>query len=387
MGKDLKGKELGEGLSQRKDGLYSARFTTCVRKRREKYFKSLKEAQIWLAKEREKDGYMNLTNMTLDDWYKVWISTFKEGIVRDNTVKNYDTNYRIRIKKYLGRKRLDKITNLDCQRLMNDLFDSRKYSQGTLYQTRITLHAIFKGAVENRYIVFNPVDGVKIKKLDDKEDQDRRVLTRDEQRLLVGAMKDCMYKNAFMLVLQSGLRAGEVGALNWDDVDFENRKIYVKKTLLQAKSKGGFYFGPPKSKHSIREIPMTEEAYRVLKDQYVEQKKMMIRSSNWSDEYKGLVFTTVNGNPVGQSTFRLSLVRIVNNINLELEASGKKRMEPIYMHALRHTFATRCIENGMQPKVLQKIMGHSTLAVTMDLYVHVTDDLRVQEMKKMDVAI
>ena len=229
MGKDLKGKELGEGLSQRKDGLYSARFTTCVRKRREKYFKSLKEAQIWLAKEREKDGYMNLTNMTLDDWYKVWISTFKEGIVRDNTVKNYDTNYRIRIKKYLGRKRLDKITNLDCQRLMNDLFDSRKYSQGTLYQTRITLHAIFKGAVENRYIVFNPVDGVKIKKLDDKEDQDRRVLTRDEQRLLVGAMKDCMYKNAFMLVLQSGLRAGEVGALNWDDVDFENRKIYVNK--------------------------------------------------------------------------------------------------------------------------------------------------------------
>ena len=155
--------------------------------------------------------------------------------------------------------------------------------------------------------------------LDDKEDQDRRVLTRDEQRLLVGAMKDCMYKNAFMLVLQSGLRAGEVGALNWDDVDFENRKIYVKKTLLQAKSRGGFYFGPPKSKHSIREIPMTEEAYRVLKDQYVEQKKMMIRSSNWSDEHKGLVFTTVNGNPVGQSTFRLSLVRIVNNINIELE--------------------------------------------------------------------
>lgn len=188
-------------------------------------------------------------------------------------------------------------------------------------------------------------------------------------------------------MLQTGLRAGEVGALSWDNVDFDNRKIYVRKTLLQAKSKGGFYFGPPKSKQSIREIPMTEEAYRVLKDQYIEQKKMMLRSSNWTDEYQGLVFTTVNGHPVGQSTFRLSLVRVVNNINIDLEANGKERMEPIYMHALRHTFATRCIENGMQPKVLQKIMGHSTLAVTMDLYVHVTDELRVQEMKKMDVAI
>ena len=87
------------------------------------------------------------------------------------------------------------------------------------------------------------------------------------------------------------------------------------------------------------------------------------------------------------SEHAVSLVRIINNINLELEASDKERMEPIYIHALRHTFATRCIENGMQPKVLQKIMWHSTLAVTMDLYVHVTDDLRVQEMKMMDAVI
>lgn len=113
----------------------------------------------------------------------------------------------------------------------------------------------------------------------------------------------------------------------------------------------------------------------------------MLRSSNWTDKYEGLVFTTMNGHPVGQSTFRLSLVRVVNNINIDLEENGRERMEPIYMHALRHTFATRCMENGMQPKVLQKIMGHSSLSITMDLYVHVTDDLRVQEMKKMDVAI
>lgn len=334
MGKDLRGKELGEGLSQRKDGLYSARFTTCSKKRREKYFKSLKEASIWLAKEREKDGYMNLTNMTLDDWFNVWISTFKEGIVRDNTCKNYETNYRIRIKKKLGRKKLEEITNLDCQRLMNDLFDSRKYSQGTLYQTRITLHAIFKGAVENRYIVFNPVDGVKIKRLENQEEQDRRVLTREEQRLILDGMKDCLYKNAFMLVLQTGLRAGEVGGLKWEDVDFENRKIFVKRTLLQDKKKGGFYFGPPKSKHSIREIPMTEEAYKILREQSIEQKRMKLRSSNWSDKYEGLVFTTTNGHPVGQSTFRLSLVRIVNNINIELKANDKEPMEAIYMHGI-----------------------------------------------------
>lgn len=79
MGKDLRGKELGEEICQRKDGRYFARFTTCIGSRRQKYCKSAREAQTWIAKEREKDGYMNLTNMTLDDWFNVWIENYKNN--------------------------------------------------------------------------------------------------------------------------------------------------------------------------------------------------------------------------------------------------------------------------------------------------------------------
>ena len=85
------------------------------------------------------------------------------------------------------------------------------------------------------------------------------------------------------------------------------------------------------------------------------------------------------------------MIRIVNNINLDRKCSSKdgkyEEFKHAYMHALRHTFATRCIENGIQPKTLQKILGHSTLAVTMDLYVHVTDDHIFEEIKKMNAAI
>jgi len=388
MGKDLKGKELGEGICQRKDGRYFARFTTCSGNRRQKYCKDVKEARIWISKEKEKDGYMNLTNMTLDDWYNLWIENYKKDIVRENTYKNYDTNYRLRIKKRLGKKRLEDITSLDCQRLMNELFDSRKYAYGTLNQTKITLHAIFKGAVENRYIVFNPADGVKIKQVEDEESE-RRMLTREEQRLLIEGLKESYYEIPLLLILETGLRAGELGGLKWEDVDFEKRVISVKRTLLYAKSKGGYYFGPPKSKHSIREIPMTQVAYDLLKKQSIAQKKMQLRSFDWTneDKYDNLVFTSNTGCAIGQSQFRLSLCRVINNINLGLKEQGKKPMEAIYPHALRHTFATRCIENGMQPKVLQKIMGHSTLSVTMDLYVHVTDESKKTEMKKMDCAV
>ena len=103
------------------------------------------------------------------------------------------------------------------------------------------------------------------------------------------------------------------------------------------------------------------------------------------------MFTTINGYPVGQSTFRTMMIRIVNNINLDRKANstdGKYEVfEHCYMHSLRHTFATRCIENGVQPKTLQKILGHSTIGVTMDLYVHVTDEQLFSEIEKMNTAI
>lgn len=109
---------------------------------------------------------------------------------------------------------------------------------------------------------------------------------------------------------------------------------------------------------------------------------MKCKSSNWteSDEWQNLVFTTINGNPVGASTFNTMIKRIVNNINADREAVSKinnttyNRFEKFTMHSLRHTFATRAIESGIKPKVLQKILGHSSITITMDLYVHVTDD-------------
>ena len=106
-----------------------------------------------------------------------------------------------------------------------------------------------------------------------------------------------------------------------------------------------------------------------------------------------MVFRTNNGNPVAPSTFREMMLKIVGNINfdrkLECEENQKtyEEFEHIGMHTLRHSFATRCIENGMSPKALQKIMGHSNLSITLDLYVHVTDDFIVQEIEKMNVAV
>ena len=389
MGKDLKGKELGVGLSQRKDGRYSAKFTKKNGNRAEKTFTKIVEAREWLTEQKYLDSTIGTGDMLVDDWYKFWIANYKEGIVADNTTKNYKFRYKNNIKKEIGNLKLGDVKQLHCQRILNKMFEDGRYSYGTMELTQITLHAIFKGAIENGYLYRNPAEGLKLKRRD--EEEERRVLTRDEQRTFKEYAKNTLYSNAYCLVLETGLRAGEVGGLKWEDIDFENKFLIVNRTILQDPKKGGFYFGIPKTRNSKRKIPLTNEAVSILQNQKILQNKLRLKSKEWNTEWDGLVFTTVNGNPVGSSTFRTMMIRVVNNINLDRKCKSEddkyEEFAHVYMHALRHTFATRCIENGIQPKTLQKILGHSTLSTTMDLYVHVTDDHIFDEIEKMNQAI
>lgn len=387
MGKDRNGKELGIGLCQRKDGRYQARFTKKNGQRMEGNFLKLTDARNWLSEQKYLENIFNSGNMTVDEWYNFWIKNYKEGIVKDNTTKNYKSRYEFSVKHEIGDMKLQDVKQMHCQKILNNMFDSGKYSTGTMELTQITLHAIFKSAVENDFLQKNPAEGLKLKTRDD--DKERRVLTREEQKIFKEYSKNTFYHNAYSLVLETGLRAGEIGGLQWNDIDFDKGCLNVERTLLQDAKKGGFYFGTPKSKLSKRTIPLTDNAISILKDQKVKQEKLKLKSKNWNSKWSGLVFTTINGNPVGSSTFRNMIIRIVKNINFDRQYEKKsyEKFEHCYMHSLRHTFATRCIENGVQPKVLQIILGHSTLNVTMDLYVHVTDDQRFTEMKKMNIEM
>ena len=259
MGKDLKGKELGVGLSQRKDGRYQARLTKRNGQRAEKNFLKIAEARSWLSEQKHLDNMVSSGDMTVDEWYNYWIDNYKDGIVKENTVRNYRSRYMYNIKKEIGQMKLQDVRQMHCQMILNKMFDSGKYSNGTMELAQITLHAIFKGAVENEYILKNPAEGIKCKYRDNDE-YERRVLTIDEQKVFKEYSKNTLYYNAYCLVLVTGLRVGEVGGLQWSDIDFENKCLYVRRTILQDPKKGGFYFGTPKSKQSKRKIPLVDEA-------------------------------------------------------------------------------------------------------------------------------
>ena len=366
MGKDLKGKELGEGIVQRENGTYQARFVDKFGKRRQKKSKKLQEVRQWLADATYIDKHSDLdqaTDMLVDAWFDYWIG-IKKQTVRPNTVRNYSERYERNIKGVIGNKLLTDVKPIHCQRIFSDMAEEG-YKTTTIYQTRIALFNMFEFARENDVLISNPCK--KSLKSDMGKPSDKKeALTIDVQKKFLEAVVGYSYENQYRFVLQTGLRTGELIGLKWSDIDFENRTMKIERTMEYRYKVGEWRIGPPKSKSGYRTIPLTDEAIRILENQRSKNKSLKLVPIEWKDT----VFLCRKGTPVKNSTYDTGLFKYCDRV-------GIPRFS---MHVLRHTFATRCIEGGMKPKTLQKILGHSNIGITMNLYVHITEDEKHREI-------
>jgi integrase len=372
MGKNLKGKELGVGISQRKDGLYTARFTGKDGRRKQKYFKKLQECRKWIADAQFADEHGDISasgDMTVDAWFDYWISEIKGKTVRWSTLNSYNDRYNKNIKHVIGNMTIKEVKPMHCQNILN-IMDNNEYAGSSMARTKATMSAMFSDALDNGLIVSNPVTGsVKCPK---KPEKNTRVLTLDEQDRFLEATKGSVNYFHFLFVLQTGVRSSELRGLRWEDIDFSNRTIHIRRNTTYNSSSGKFITGELKTNSGLRDIPMTQTAYEILvsiKNQQMQQKRKVLPF-----EYANNVFLNRNGNLLPNSNYDRYLEKLCD----------KAGIEKISMHTLRHTFATRCIESGMKPKTLQKILGHANISMTMDLYVHVTEDEKVKEMQKFE---
>lgn len=266
MGKDLKGKELGVGICQRKDGRYFGRFVSKTSGRTHSFYDmklSNVRKRLNDAKYEDENGiFSGNDKISVDQWFEVWIDNYKKDVVSNSTYKNYKVSYNKHIKPHIGHKQIAKCRSIDVQNILNKMYDNN-FAFGTMNLVRITAHALFEGAVQNNYISKNPVN--KMVKCKQRDTEDARVLTIQEQNDFMKYSQQSTYFNAYALMLQTGLRSGEIAGLFWNDIDLETNTLYVKRTLLFEKNKGGAYFGKPKTKTSIRDIPLTNEAIELLK--------------------------------------------------------------------------------------------------------------------------
>jgi len=201
------------------------------------------------------------------------------------------------------------------------------------------------------------------------------------------------YAPLITVMLATGLRLGEALALTWDCVDFESRELVVEKTLVYVKdistSSFMFKFSYPKSEAGKRTISLVKEAVEALHRQRVAQMRLRLSMGpRWKnvEGFESLVFTTSQGTPLQESAIRKMLVKVVAEINAEEAARAQKEgreplvFEHIHPKTLRHSFTTKATERGMEPKTLQRIMGHSKLELTMNLYVHSTVEKKQEDM-------
>lgn len=372
MGKDLKGKELGVGLSQRKDGRYCARFTNLLGKRITKYFWKLQEAKAWLSEAKYLDthgGFNVSKRMSLDAWYNQWIQVVKKSSVSKDTLKIYSTNYKNHIKEKLGSYSLESIMPIHCQELLNGLHE-KGYSSSVICTNRVILNGLFETAIENHLLRMNPITKSVKQGTELNQTKESRVLTREEQKLFMDACRKYRYYDFYALALQTGMRASELIGLTWECVDFANHTITINKQLKYDSDKNEWYFSATKNKKT-RVIPMTKQAYHILMDvkQYTRYSKVK------NIKFRDLVFINSRGNPTFPDNYDRQITTLCKKIG----------MEHFSLHTFRHTFATRCVEAGIKPKSLQIILGHSKIQTTMNIYAHVLEEEKVVEIQKLEV--
>lgn len=389
MGKDLKGKELGSGIRQRKDGRYEGRYVDRFGERRIVYDRDLKKLKVALNEAIYKDANnQNVVNSTikLDDWYAKWMTIHKYKTLRENSKLRYVNLYKKHISPYLGKRKISDIKQLDIKDLLRKL-DKQGFGFETKNAVRILLLDMFNKAMIDDLVIKNPARGISLKRDENKE---VRVLSLEEQALFFDYCKGTFYDNFFNVAISTGMRIGEIAALKWEDIDFEKNLINVNKTLIYAKfeedKQKEFHFGAPKTLTSTRMIPINRQCEIALKKQYIQKNVIASKSVKKVDaQFKDLLFTTSFNTPINAQNIVDAIRKIVIEINVMRDFCDE--IEFFSCHCFRHTFATRCFEAGIQPKTVQSYLGHATLQMTMDLYTSVLREHQVSEMDKLNLEL
>ena len=387
-------KQLPPGISLRKDGRYQARYTFNG-KRHTIYGKDLKEVQRKLrdAKYEMDHGiYAKPDRITVDSWYKTWLKEYRENIVRETTIIGNQKCYE-HARCEIGHMKLQAVRPEHIQRILNKM-KREGYSGGYIENTRQTMNMIFHQALMNGIIIINPVEKTVLPKVEDKGvNAHRRALTERDQKAFLECVekRKPFYADIFYVGFSTGMRIGEINALEWQDIDFDKLEIHVNGTMIKIAGKE-YFKGPVKTGDSRRTIPMLPEIARRLRRHKTEQAKLRLMLGDKWEPVKGLehlVFTTMFGKPLMTLSVGRYINSTVNAVNREEEKrAAAEHREPVVMetfcpHAMRHTFATRALERGIPPKVVQSYLGHSTIDVTMNIYTHVTDELEREEIKKI----
>lgn len=380
MGKDLKGKELGVGITQRKNGTYQGRYKDRFGNSKTIYSKKLSELRKNLAvKIAENETFVSVREtIKLDNWFNQWIKIYKEKSVRPNTLREYTHVYNKNISPFIGNRNINSLVKSDIQRIIT-LAHTNGYGYERQNKIKVILSDMMARALEDNLILKNPVLGAKVI---DKKESKAKSLTLEEQNIFFEYCKNTFYDNMFNVAVNTGMRPGELFALTESDIDFENGFIDVNKTLVYQKyltdTRKTFHLEEPKTKQSYRKVPINSVC-KIYLERQIQQKAIV--SSKRPKEQNDFLFTTKYNTPINSVIYADAIHAVIREINLF--RPNNDLFKNFSGHTFRHTFATRCFEHEIDPKVVQSYLGHSSVKMTLDLYTHVTKEKSFNDIEKL----
>lgn len=355
----------GEGtIRQRTNGSWEARLTyadpVTGKARRASFYgrtAAAARASMNAARKRLDSGApVKDAAVTVADWVDKWLDTALKASSRKAATKD---QYTTLARKHLtpepfGGHRLDRLKPVDVEALLAQLREVKGLSDSTIRTVYTVLRLALEAAVANGMLARNPSAQVARPGVEKREAPH---LTAAEVAQVLEATKHSRYYAALVLIATTGLRRGEAVGLRWDRVDLKKRQLFVAATTSRVGGK--LVTTQPKTARSRRVVPLAPAMVSLLEQHRAQQDLEREKAANlWEDS--GLVFTTEFGGPVEPR----NLLRVI-------ESAGKRAgVERVGLHTLRHSAATAWLERGLQLKAVSDLLGHSSTAVTGDIYAH-----------------
>ncbi len=329
--------------------------------------------------------YVTPNKLILSDWLNQWLINYAQITVRPSTYINYEGYVFNHINPILGKLPIQQITPNVIQNFYNSKHESGRadgkggLSSKTIRNLHNMFHQAFEQAKINGIILNNPTDGTVIPKYEKKE---MRVLSVQEQISLTSVIHMHRLGFAILFDLATGLRIGELCALKWSDINFNKQTVRISRTLQRIKKNSNEYIegecstfiseGNVKTNSGFREIPIQDKIFEKL---LIHREQQIREILYYGEAYQqnDYIFAMPLGSCVEPHTMRDAFNYLLRYANIE----------HANFHSLRHTFATRAIENGVNIKTLSDILGHSQVQITMDLYCHSSIDLMRDSVNRM----
>ncbi len=365
-------------IRQRKDGRWEARITVgrnpSTGKQIQKSIYGKTQAEVSkklreLCKEVDDGIYKEPVKYTVKDWAEIWLNEYTSNL-KPLTVKQYTTYINNRIVKNMGSVKLTRLDTPIIQRFYNQL-TKEGLSPVTIKNIHSILHSMLETAVEVGYMRTNPSNVCRLPKPEKKQ---IKPLENADISKLLEALKGDKYESLYTVDLFTGLRQGELLGLTWDCIDFKKGTMYIYRQLQF--NKGSYYFTSLKN-GKTRTIVLAPYVLNILRNQKAWQAECQLKSYGMWNNKDDLVFTNELGGHLTQNYTYRHFKKIVSNIGIP----------DARLHDLRHTFAVSSLQSGNDVKTVQEALGHHTAAFTLDVYGHVTEEMRKASADRLETFI